>query len=266
MLTDLLSAPAGLSLHVVKIIDEAFAVRLLRMGIGSGTQMMRLDEAVAVCPVKVRVEKKHLAEKKERGAKKIYGLKGDAVLSAWLSTRMVMHLNDERRIPLPECPPGSYGHLEGVTGNDIVESSLRELGIEENDSLRVIRKLPPMNYRCTVNGKQEAWMNESLAAHVLGDTSEGPAQFSSVGVGEEFVVRKILPGEDAKTALTLMNVSPKARLILNSVSVSPNFCFSAQNPVVCVSKDGLRLYFQSEDARGIMVRYDEAKYDTRHDN
>ncbi len=235
MLTDLAQAPVGVSLCINRIPDEAFASRMERLGLREGTQLMRLSEMVSVSPVKVR------------------GAKGDAVISAWLAGQVVIHLDDGRRIPLPECPPRASGHVEGVTGHDAVESSLYELGIAENDRITVIRRVPPMKYHCTVDGQHGAWMHEGLAAHLIGDTAEGPAQFSSVGVGEEFVVRRILPGDDAVPALASMKVAPGATLVLTSVSVSPDVRFSAVNPVACVTRDGLRLYFREQDAAGILV-------------
>ena len=231
----LTDAPIGVSLSVNRIADNDFAGRIARLGLYEGSQLMRLNESVAVYPVKVR------------------GLKGDAVISGWLAGRVVIHLDDDRRLPLLECAPGDAGHVEGITGQEIVEDSLKELGIVENDRIVFVRRLPPMTYSFSVAGKGKAQMNESLAAHVLGDTPGGQAQFSSVGAGEVFTVRRILAGEDAEATLASLNVQPGAELTLLGVSASHDLHFSDHCPVACVTKDGLRLYFHEQDAAGIYV-------------
>lgn len=245
MLTNLATAPKGVSLCISDITDEAFAGRMARLGLYRGARLMRLDESVTAGPVKVR------------------GSRGDTVLSGWLAGQVVIHLDDDRRIPLLECSPGESGHVEGITGLGDVEESLTELGIAEHDRISFLRRIPPMNYSFYVTGKdkqpvrQKFRMNEFLAAHILGTTSEGPAQFSSVGMGENFTVRRILPGEDAETALASMHVTPGAQLVLESVSISHDMHFTSDAPITFVTKEGLRLYMTETDAARILVNWQE---------
>lgn len=241
MLTKLVNAPKGVSLSISDIAGEDFAARMARLGLYKGARLMRLDESVTMGPIKVQ------------------GSLGNAVLSGWLAGQVVIHLEDGRRIPLPECSPGDSGHVEGITGQDVVEESLRELGIAEHDRIVFLRRIPPMNYAFHVTGedwqgsRQRFRMNEFLAAHVLGTTEEGPAQFSSVGMGENFTVRRILPGEGAEAALASMNVVPGAQIVLESVSISHDMHFTHHAPVACVTKEGLRLYMTEADAQRIIV-------------
>ena len=231
----LAQAPVGTSLAVSQIVDSEFASRLSRLGLYQGAKLMRLNKATAIGPAKVR------------------GAKGDAVLSGWLAGQVVIHLDDDRRLPLLECAPGAEGHVEGVSGQAIVEESLRELGIVENDRIEFVRRMPPMNYHVLVNGREHWQLNEGLASHLLGDSASGPAQLSSAGAGEIFTVRRVLAGEDAVEALASMGIVPGSELALEKVSASQELRLSLEGAVACVTKEGVRLYLREQDAAGIYV-------------
>lgn len=232
-------APVGQSLYIDRIVGADFADRMGRMGLYEKAWLMRLNESVAIGPVKVRCN----------GA--------TAILSGWLAGQMVIHLDDDRRLPLPECSPGDRGHVEGIAGQKQVEASLFALGITEGDGIKCIRRIPPMTYRFRVNGRKER-INEGFAAHILGSTAEGQTQFSSVGVGEVFAVQTILPGADAQPTLIAMGVAPGAELILTGVSVSHDLDLAPDHPIACVTRDGMRLYLREQDAAGIFVTTEDA--------
>lgn len=235
MLTTLAQAPVGASLVVARIAGEDFAARMARLGLYEGIRLMRLDETITVGPVKVR------------------GVKGDAILSGGLAEHVVIHLDDDRRLPLLECAPRDSGHVEGTTGQTAVEDSLKELGIVEGDRIELVRRIPPMRYTFSVNGKGKVQMDENMASHLLGDTPEGPAQFSSVGIGVVFTVRRILPGDKADATLASLQVHPGTELVLFAVAVSQPLHFAKESPVACMTKSGMRLYFHAEDAEAIFV-------------
>lgn len=50
-----------------------------------------------------------------------------------------------------------------------------------------------------------------------------------------------------------LHVRPGSTLVLTSVAVTPVVGVSADNPIVCVSMDGLRLYFHKRDAERLFV-------------
>lgn len=234
-MTTLADAPIGRSLRINRIVGTDFAARMARMGLYEGAKLLRLADTSSIGPVKVR------------------GSKGDAVLSGWLAGQVVIHLDDDRRLPLLECRARDSGHVEGVTGQTVVEDSLRELGFAEGDRLEFIRRVPPMAYTYSVNGKGKYSMDESLAAHIVGDTPSGPGQFSSVGVSESFVVRRILPSDHAESTLASLKVTEGAELVLFSVSATQALDSGPEHNIACASRDGMRLYFREQDAMGILV-------------
>lgn len=235
MLTTLANAPVGVPMVIDLIDGQDFASRMARLGLYKGVTLTRLDDSVAVGPAKVR------------------GPGGEVTLSGGLAARIVIHLDDDRRQPLLECSPGETGHVEGITGHQEIEENLAALGVKENDSITFLRLLPPMLYTAIVDGKDKTQLNEGLAAKIFGDTPTGPAQFCAIGVGEEFTVRKILAGAHASETLTLSGIRPGSRLSLVQVAAAQVMTFSRHTPVVCSTRDGLRLYFHENDAERIHV-------------
>jgi Fe2+ transport system protein FeoA len=235
MLMRLDQAPLGVALTVGKISDPGFAARMSRLGVFEGSTLTRLNEEITVDPVKVD------------------GPRGNVVLSAGLAARVVLHRDDDKRLPLLECNPGDSGHVEGLTGHDGVEASLKRLGVVENDRLTLVRRLPPMLYQAVVDGKDRVRLSTGLACKILGRTPTGERQFSSVGVGEPFTVESILAGEGAAATLEGMHIRPGVQLELTGVGSTQSVGSKAHQPIVCVTMDGLRLYFQRGDAARLPV-------------
>jgi len=235
MLTPLTKAPVGIAMTVEKVVGRGFGERMARLGVFVGTTLTRLGDAVGVSPVRVR------------------GPGGEAVLSGSWAAKMVVHLDDDRRLPLLECTPGATGHVEGITGQDRVAESVAALGLRENDRITFLRRLPPMAYNALVDGKTRVRLGEGLASKLLGRTPSGPVQFCGVGVGEEFTVTDILAGGNARQTFESLGIRTGTRLSLLNVTAEQVMRLARHNPVVCVTRDGLRLYFQEKDADRIMV-------------
>ena len=236
MFIPLSEAPMGVELEIQRISGAEFAGRLSRLGLYQGTVIRRLPQETAIGPAKVRAKGK------------------DITLSGWLAGHIVMHRDDDRRLPLLECRQGESGHVEGVSGQTFVEESLLALGIQESDEITYLRRVPPMLYHASVEGKSAVSINEVLASHVLGETSDGIVQFSSVGTGEIFTVTIILPGEDADVFLAGLGVVPGVDLMLSKVSARQNISVDHSTAIACMTAADLSLYFRERDAECIFVK------------
>jgi Fe2+ transport system protein FeoA len=235
MLTTLAAAPVGVPLVIDRIAGHDFAARMSRLGLYEGAILTRLDDSVAIGPAKIS------------------GPGGEVTLSGWLAAKVIVHRDDDSRLPLLECVPGDSGHVEGITGHQEIEEILAMLGVKENDRITFLRRLPPMLYKAVVDGKERVQINEGMAAKILGDTPSGTAQFCSVGVGERFTVRRILAGAHASESLEALGIRPGVRLELTQVAAGQVMDFSRKTPIVCSTREGLRLYFQGKDAVKIFV-------------
>lgn len=235
MLLTLAAAPVGIPLVVDRIAGQDFAARMARLGLYVGVSLTRFDDSVAIGPAKIR------------------GPGGEVTLGGWLAARVVIHRDDDRRLPLLECAAGESGHVEGLTGHKEIEETLATLGVRENDRIVFLRRLPPMLYRVLVDGRERVQINEGLAAKIYGETPNGPVQFCSAGVGEPFTVQRILAGAHACDSLASLGIRPGSRLSLIQVAAGPVMAFSDRKPIVCSTRDGLRLYFREVDAGKILV-------------
>lgn len=241
MTTSLSQAPMGRPLVLLAVGDRDMAERMARLGIAVGSSLTRLDEQMIVEPVKV------------------LGPEGEAALSGGLAAKIVVHLDDDRKLPLLSCSPGDAGHVEGLTGQGPIEDSLSALGIREGDRIAFLRRLPSMTYSALVDGARRVRLSETLAAKLLGRTDSGRVQFTAVGAGQTFVVERILAGERSAAMLSDLGVAPGARLVLENVSTGQSLRLAVNTPpVVCVTREGLRLLFHQRDAEALLVEVRDA--------
>jgi Fe2+ transport system protein FeoA len=236
MYISLTDAPVGIPLLVKKFIDGDMAQRLGRMGLYEGSEIERLDQEVLVQPVRVG------------------GPGGEAVLGGGMAMKVVVHLDDGRKLPLAEMRAGEAGHVEGITGGPALSRSLEVLGIELNDRIMFLRNLPPMEYITLIETGGRVRLTEGMAAKVWGRIMDEPMQYISAPSGEEFQVTDILGGEKAVQTLGSRGISSGAVIILEQVAPAQSLQAKIGNPVVISSREGLRLFLTPQEAMRILVR------------
>jgi len=232
----LTDAPFGKPLFLVKVTNSDLALRLRRMGLFEGSELLRLNEDVLVQPVRVR------------------GPKGDAILGGGMGFKIVVHMDDGRKLPLVEMKPGETGHIEGLIGGNKLADALDTLGLNINDRICLVRKLPPMEYVTMIEKKGRVRLTEGMAAKIWGRMEENLLQFVLARKGKRFYVQKILAGANARMMLASQGIEPGKVLILEGVEQAKSLYMSRRNPVVVSSRNGLRLYLQQKDAKRIFVR------------
>ncbi|MBC2733566.1 MAG: ferrous iron transport protein A [Desulfobacteraceae bacterium] len=236
MYIPLTDAPADKPLVLVKVADPNLALRLKRMGLFAGSKIVRLGQEVLVQPIRVR------------------GPKGDAVLGGGMAMKIVVHLNDGRKLPLAEMQPGETGHIEGLTGGTGLAGALETLALKLNDRIHVVRKLPPMEYIAVIEGAGRVRLTEGMAAKIWGRMQARLLQFVSARAGEKFQVEKILGGTKARRMLRTRGIEPGKVLILEGVAQAQSLQVGVRNPVVISSREGLRLFLTPSDGKQILVR------------
>ncbi len=232
----LTDAAIGKLLVIVEVTDPDLALRLNRMGLFEGSEIARLEQEVLAQPVRVR------------------GPQGDAVLGGGMAMKIVVHLDDGRRLPLSEMRPGQTGHLEGLTGGPSLDKALETLGIKSDDRIEFLRKLPSMEYVAVVENVGRVRLTEGMAAKIWGGMGEKRLQFASAKVKEKFRVEEILGGTNARRMLAEKNIEPGRTLILEKVAPAQNLHAGVKNPVAISNRDGLRLFLAPDDAKSILVR------------
>ena len=236
MIVPLTDAPFGKYLLLVKVTNPDLALRLRRMGLFEGNEVQRLEEEVLVQPVRVR------------------GHKGDAVIGGGMGTKIVVHLDNGKRLPLIEMAPGETGHIEGLIGGSGLSGTMETLGFKIEDRISLVRKLPPMVYVTIIENKGRMRLPEGIAAKIWGQVENKNLQFVFARKGEKFYVRKLLGGANAKQMLLSRGIEPGKILVLDGVEQAQNLHHGIRNPLIISSRDGLRLFLQPDEGQQLFVR------------
>ena len=236
MYQTLTNAPFEKSLLLVKVADPSLALRLRNMGIFEGMKLIRVKEDVKFQPIRVE------------------GSKGDVVIGGGMSSKIIVRLDDGRKFFLSEMKPDQAGHIEGLTGGIGLSSALKILGLENNERIRLIRKLPSMEYIALMEKKGRIRLTESMAAKIWGEMDKKEFQFNFAQKGKKFLVKSILGGQNAREMIRSRGIEAGNVLVLEGVKPARNLYMSKHNPIVVSTKDGLRLFLKGKDCEQIFVK------------
>jgi Fe2+ transport system protein FeoA len=232
----LTEAPFGKPLILSAITRPELEDLLSRLGLFLGHTLMREDEEVLLHPVRVR------------------SACGDVVLGGSMALRIIVHLDDGRRLPLTDLSTGDTGHIEGTTCSYSLCEALAVLNLNENDPITYLRQLPHMDYSVIVGENRRERLNEGVAARIWGRLGEQRTQFVFAGKGQAFVVEKVLGGARAVKALRGKGISPGVSIRLEAVAPAQALSLAAHEPVVITTDDGLHLHLRSRQAGCIRVK------------
>jgi len=239
MHSSLADAPCGIPLTIVRIADSDMCSRLARMGIYPDSLVTRLDEEVALDTVRVR------------------GPKGEVVLGGGMGGKVVIHMPDGRMLPLSEMRPGECGHIEAITAGGALIEALAALGLENDDEIKMVRRLPSMEYITVIDGRTRLRLAEGMAAKILGRMGRMECQFANTQAGADFVVTRILGGRRAGRAISSLGIKVGCLLRLESVEKASSYRMTGGKRFVVSSRDGLRLYLREDQADVVIVKYDQ---------
>lgn len=231
-------APFNHPLALIHVRNSRLRLRFQHMGLYENDILTRLDEDILVQPVRIR------------------GPKGEFILGKGMGVKIVVHLDDDRKLPIAELKPGESGHIEGIVGGSGLADALETLGLRNNDLITFIRRIPPMEYTALVNGRHRIRLNEGVAAKIWGRVEGRDLQFSSSRKNKPFQVKKILGGRKAQKIVSLHGgISPGTGLTLETVKpVDTLIVSNNDNSVIIYTNDGLRLILGQETCAGIIVR------------
>lgn len=244
MFSNLAQAPTGQPLKIKKITQEQLEKNLAAMGLFPGSLVTVLDEEISLRTVRVR------------------GPKGEVLLSGGMGGKIVAHLDDGRKVPLPELKPGEQGHIEGVTGGRGLTSALSALGLKENDRIEMVRLMPPMEYITIIEGRGRVRLAEGMASKVLGEMMGNEYQFASAQVETPFKVTRLIGGKRALRAIESLNIKPGLTLRLEAVEQAKNIGNYGLDRIVVHSSEGLRIFLRKDQAEMITVSHTDKSEET----
>ncbi|BBO84062.1 hypothetical protein DSCO28_46280 [Desulfosarcina ovata subsp. sediminis] len=236
MKISLTHAPFDRQLIISDITEAGVETLLSRLGLFRGDKFVREDEEVLLHPVRLR------------------GEKGEVVLGGGMATRVIVHLDDGRRMPLTDMRTGQRGHIEGTTCSANLTEALNVLGLNEDEEVVYLRQLPSMDYTVAVGKSgRTVSIQEGMAAKIWGRIGERRLQFVSAGKGQPFFVEKILGGLRSTKALEEKGIAVGHTINLEAVAPAQIFNMAVQEAVVISTDDGLHLHLRPGQAERILV-------------
>lgn len=241
MYIPLSDAPVDRPLQLVKIDDASLAEQLRRMGISETSRFMRQEASVMQRSVRVA------------------GKRGEAVIGPGMGGKVVVHLDDDRRIPLVEMKRGESGHIEGITCGTPLQRTLETLGIGIDERITFLRALPPMDYIALADptirgGGRRVRIPEGAACKIWGTVEGTATQFCMGSPGKPFLVEAVLGGEGAAQNVRSYGIAPGTTMVLESVAPGHTIAIGDKHSIAISTSDGLRLFLEAGQARRIWVR------------
>lgn len=236
----LADAPIGKTLILSAINSESLTQKLNRLGVFEGTRFRRMDREVVLQTVRVR------------------GSNGEFILGGGMSTKIIVHLDDGRKLPLAEMKAGDKGHIEGLTGGTSLGQALLTLGFDLDDTIEFVRRIPPMIYTAQVEEKGLVRLSEGIAAKIWGKIQgadgDQPIQFCSTQVRKPFEVQQLLGGEKSRRSIREFGIDVGSVLMLTGVEQASTMYSGKSHPVIVSVPTGLRFFLSTQDSRQIYVR------------
>ena len=228
-------APFERLLTITNITEPGIKALLSRLGLFRGDTVVRENEEVLVHPVRVR------------------GVKGEVVLGGGMATRVIVHLDDGRRMPLVDMKPGQRGYIECTTGSINLTDALNTLGLKEDEEMVYLRQLPRMDYTVVVRKNATVRIPEGMAAKIWGRIGERHLQFVSTGKGQPFFVEKLLGGSRSLDALGKKEIRVGQTIFLDAVAPAQIFNMATHASVVISTNDGLHLHLRPGQAEHLSL-------------
>lgn len=227
-------APYDTPVTFESILDQTISDRFQGLGISKGDTITKLKEKADACPVRIRTNH------------------GEVLLAPGMASKIIAHHDDGHKTPISEMEPGETGHVEGLVCGTALEQGLLKMGIKENDSIEMVRQIPPMDYDVMMDGKRIV-LHEGGATKIWGQAMGKDMQFAVVGQGEPFTVKALLGGQHSKAVLEAMGIKEGSVLTLQSVRPASSSGCGITDQTVLVTKSGLRMYIRKDLEKKVMV-------------
>ena len=234
------NAPFEQLLRIVAITNESFENEMKRSGLRVGSECH-----------------KHLST--NIPSLRLKGPKGSVVLGGGLTRKIILNVSKEQK-ELAEIKFNDCAEVAEIKGGCWLQKSLEMLGIKVGSKVRLMRRLPPMEYVIRINNQERIKIGEAFAARIIGCHEEGNIQqFSSARVEIDFKVTDIAGGRKFMTFMKSMGISLGEKIVLEGLEhVSELFSDTGDNyegKRICLKtvKGAARIHLSNEKAEYVEV-------------
>ncbi len=238
MYSSLIDAPAHTDLVILEITRPELAVWLQRLGLFTGSHIIRHDEEINYHPARVR------------------GEKGDVIIPAGLGLKILVHTENGEKKPLLEMSKKEQGHIETMSCGRGCINAMTRLGIREDTDITFIRALPHMDYITLIDDRERTRLSEGEAARIWGKCQgeKEETQFYFARRKKTFSVSEIIGGKTVRKHLKTHGVQPGSLLMLEKIEQTQELHKPGVEPVAITSQGGLRLYLNPVQAEQVIVK------------
>lgn len=237
---NLSNAPFEQLLRITAIADEAIEKELNKAGLRVGVECHK--HLPATLP-SVRIK----------------GPEGSVVLGGGLSNKVLIKCGSITKY-LGEIQFKDNGVITEINGGCWLQNSLQKLGLALGSKIRLMRRLPPMEYVVRINNQERIKLSESTAARIIGKHEDGlEQQFSSARVELDFKINSIVGGRKFSTFLKGLGISRGEKIVLEGLE-HVNELFSnkngnSENDHICLKtiKGSARIHISNEKANYVEV-------------
>ncbi len=148
---------------------------------------------------------------------RIKGSEGSVVLGGGLTSKVILQVDRDKKT-LGEIRFKDDADVVEVKGGCWLKKSLDMLGIKPGSKVRLMRRLPPMEYVLRINNRDRIKVGEATAARILGSHEEGQVQqFSSARVEMDFEVTGFVGGRKFAAFMKGLGISRKQKIVLEGL-------------------------------------------------
>lgn len=129
----------------------------------------------------------------------------------------------------------------------MITADMKKLGIKSGDSIKVIKKLPHMEYVTLIGRKTRTRLSEAHAACILG----GGKQFSFAGKNREFIVDSLISYDTYGSLMTAWGINEGTVLVLEGIEAGKSVHLDNYPDMVICTAEGLRVFISVHTAEKI---------------
>ncbi len=229
-------AHPGDVLRLARVEDNKLAESLKRIGLIPGSTFIKFPKEEIV-----------------RQSVRVRGPERDAVLGGGMCTKIIVGKADGGRTSLSRMNRNEEGTIEALNGGPGLINTLETLGFGVGGRIKLLRKLPPMEYVAGMDRKKHVHLQEGIASKIWGVMEGAECQFTSAKVRKEFKVSKLLGGARARKYLTGLGITPGTVLALVGIEQGKRIAYGPGNHLAIETMDGLRIHFGPDEAHVIQV-------------
>ena len=237
---NLSNAPYEQLLRLTAILDAELETELKRAGLRVGDECHKHLPA-SLPSLRLKVEKKSI------------------ILGGGLIKKIIISCRDGKKT-LDGILFEDEATVSEVQGGKMLQRSLQKLGVYPGSSLRLMRRLPPMEYVLRLNNRRRVKISESTAARIIGfHEDKAEIQLSVARVELDFTIKEIIGGRRFASFLKELGIVRAEKIVLEGVEhVSELFSGGAadtEEDNICLKtrKGAARIHLSSKKASYVEV-------------